>query len=128
MYALPEVNLFAAGSYAELGRVYRLRPGFRHGLLRAVAQLGLGEQSEDSINVARRWLEEHKAVDSAVLYRDLVDWASPRRLVDKSPLYVYSKESLCRIRRAFPSAYFLHLIRHPRSTCESRVSTPSAMR
>lgn len=119
MYSLPEVNLFAADSYEALGRLYRRRPGFRHGLLRAVAELGLGEQTPDNINIARQWLEEHNDVSVAKIYYDLADWASPRRLVDKSPIYVYSIETLQRMRQAFPKAYFLHLIRHPRATCES---------
>jgi hypothetical protein len=119
MYGLPEVNLFAADDYQDLGRVYRLRPGFRHGLLRAIAELGLGAQTEENVNVARSWLEEHDKVSTAEIYRDLAEWASPKRLVDKSPIYVYSIESLNRIKRAFPDAYFLHLTRHPCATCES---------
>jgi Sulfotransferase family len=119
MYGLPEVNLFAGDDYEDLGRLYRLRPGFRHGLLRAVAELGLGEQTEENINVAMKWLEENKNVSGGMIYRDLVEWGSPRRLVDKSPIYVYSPESLQRIKQAFPSASYIHLVRHPRATCES---------
>lgn len=119
MFALPEVNLFAADDYDGLSRLYKLRPGFRHGLLRAVAELGLGEQTEDNINVATKWLDENKNVSSAALYSDLAEWASPRRLVDKSPIYVYTSETLQRIKQAFPEAYFIHLIRHPRATCDS---------
>lgn len=119
MYALPEVNLFAADNYRDLGQIYRLRPGFRHGLLRAVAELGLGGQMEDNVTIARKWLKENDDTDVGMIYRDLADWASPKRLVDKSPIYVYAAGALQRIRRVFPQAYFLHLIRHPRATCES---------
>jgi len=119
MYGLPEVNLFAADDYEGLGRLYRMRPGFRHGLLRAIAELGLGGQTDENIGVARKWLEEHHKVKSSYIYNDLVEWASPRRLVDKSPIYVYSSESLQRIKDAFPEAYFIHLTRHPRATCDS---------
>jgi hypothetical protein len=120
MYGLPEVNLFAGASYADLTeRVYRMRPGFRHGLLRAVAQLGLGGQSVDDVEKARAWLEEHRDVSTADLFHDLGAWAAPRRLVDKSPLYGYAPESLARIAAACPQAYYLHLTRHPRGTCES---------
>ena len=119
MYGLPEVNLFAADDYKGLNRLYQLRPGFRHGLLRAVAELGLSKQTEDNIRVARKWLEENAETISAALYRDLADWADPRRLVDKSPIYVFSPSNLQRIKRAFPDAYYIHLVRHPRDTCES---------
>jgi hypothetical protein len=119
MYGLPEVNLFAADDYKGLNRLYRRRPGFRHGLLRAIAELGLGKQTEDNIRVARLWLEENTDTISAALYRDLAEWAEPRRLVDKSPIYVFSPSNMQRIKRAFPDAYYIHLVRHPRDTCES---------
>jgi hypothetical protein len=120
LYGLPEVNLFAGATLGELEeRVYCMRPGFRHGLLRAVAELGLGGQSVAAIESARGWLEEHRAVATADLFADLAAWAAPRRLVDKSPLYAYSAESLARIDAACPDAYYLHLTRHPRGTCES---------
>lgn len=119
MYGLPEVNLFAADDYEGLGRLYRMRPGFRHGLLRAVAELGLGGQTDENIAVAGKWLEEHSNATTAEIYSDLIEWASPKRLVDKSPIYVYSPETLQRISDAFPEAFFIHLTRHPRATCES---------
>jgi Sulfotransferase family len=120
MYGLPEVNLFAGDSYADLTeRVYSTRPGFRHGLLRAVAQLGLGEQSVQTVQQARQWLEEQPALSTADLFGDLATWAAPRRLVDKSPIYGYQAESLARIADACPDASYLHLTRHPRGTCES---------
>ena len=120
MYALPEVNLFAGATYADLTEhVYCMRPGFRHGLLRAVAQLGLGAQTPETIEQARAWLDEHPDVSTADLFDDLAAWAAPRRLVDKSPLYAYTGDALERIEDACPDAHYLHLTRHPRGTCES---------
>ena len=119
IYGLPEVNLFAADDYEGLGQLYRMRQGFSHGLLRAVAELGLGEQTEDNIDIAKKWLEEHKNISGGVIYNDLVEWGGSRRLVDKSPIYVYSQETLDRMKQAFPSASYIHLMRHPRATCDS---------
>lgn len=120
MYGLPEVNLFAGDRYAALERdVYHRRPGFRHGLLRAVAELGLGGQTRENVAAAQQWLEEQREATTAQIYGDLVAWAAPRRLVDKSPMYTYSPESLARIAATFPDASYLHLTRHPRGTCES---------
>jgi len=119
LYGLPEVNLMAADTYKDLGRVYSLRPGFRHGLLRAIAQLGLAEQTEQNVMAARTWLEEQATVSTADLYRDLMAWAEPKRLVDKSPIYVFTPGTLARMRAAFPGARYIHLTRHPRPTCES---------
>jgi len=120
LYGLPEVNLFAADTYGGLvATVYNARPGFRHGLLRAVAQLGLGEQSVANVDAASSWLEENRNITTTEIFSDLAAWAAPRRLVDKSPLYTYSAESLARIETGCPDALYLHLTRHPRATCES---------
>jgi hypothetical protein len=119
MLGLPETNLFARDSYVELRELYSKRPRLQHGLLRSVAQLGLGGQSAENIEVAKRWLRGYARTNTADLFNDLLAWAAPNRLVDKSPIYVYNRDNLARIRRAFPNAYYLHLLRHPRGTCES---------
>lgn len=119
LMGLPEVNLFAAETYRELARIYLFREYFQHGLLRAVAELGLGDQTEENIEIARNWLRETPSISTAELFQDLADWSSTRALVDKSPLYVFVAGSFERIHRAYPEARFLHLVRHPRGTCES---------
>src|SRR5262245_45302368 len=120
MYGLPEVNVFVADRYLGLDLLYRrVRPHLAHGLLRAVAELGLGGQTEDNVETAREWLEQDPTITTAELFADLIAWASPRRVVDKSPLHVLKPDCLGRIWNAFPDAQFLHLIRHPRPTCTS---------
>jgi hypothetical protein len=120
MYGLPEVNLFAADDYAGLQHLYgRFRSRLGHGLLRAMAELGLGAQTVDNVEAVREWLAQEPSTTTAELFADLARWAEPRHLVDKSPIYVYSEENLNRILNAFPDSRFLHLARHPRSHCES---------
>jgi len=119
LIGLPETNLFARDNYKELRRLYSVRPRFAHGLLRAIAELGLGAEDESNVETARAWLEEHPETSTAELFADLREWASPQGLVDKSPVHVYNRESLQRIDRAAPDAFYLHLSRHPRGTCES---------
>lgn len=118
LYGLPEVNLFGGSTYGN-NRWYRMRPRFRHGLLRACAELGLGGQTTANVEKASAWLEAYPDATSSQIYRELTEWAEGRRLVDKSPLYVIEPGALARIGQAFPDAFFLHLTRHPRSTCES---------
>ncbi len=118
---LPEVNLLAGETLAELRAWHRRRPRLRHGLLRAVAQLGLGGQADADIAAADRWLNEQEEAATAGVYRDLMDWAGQRRLVDKSPIYVIEEHALERIHEAFPAADYLHLTRHPWATCHSMV-------
>lgn len=116
---LPEVNLFAGDSLADLVRWHGRRPRLRHGLLRAVAELGLGGQEEADIDSAEEWLRDNAALSTAEICRDLARWAAPRRLVDKSPIHVIDEGALDRIWRAFPEARFLHMTRHPQGTCAS---------
>ncbi|MEM9386840.1 MAG: sulfotransferase [Pseudomonadota bacterium] len=123
MCGLPETNLFAADSYEELTRLYRLRPRFQHGLLRAVAELGLGGQAESDIEAAKRWLEENSHLTSAEMFNDIRNWAAPRAVVEKSPMFVFLEGALDRIVDAYPEARFLHLTRHPRGTLESNYET-----
>jgi hypothetical protein len=119
LFGLPEVNLFAGDDLSHLSRWYRLRPRFQHGLLRAVAELGMGGQSTTDIRAAHAWLQEMADTETGEIYKDLVEWAAPRILVDKSPMYSYDADAYDRIIESFPNARFLHLVRHPRGTCES---------
>lgn len=119
LYGLPEVNLFGADTVGGLDRWFRIRPNLKHGLLRALAQLSLGEQTEVSVAAAEEWLSGMTDQPTADIFRDMAEWAAPRHLVDKSPLYVIDTGALARIDAAFPGARYLHLTRHPVTTCES---------
>lgn len=119
MYGLPEVNLFADETYQQLSRWHRIRSQFQDGLLRAMAQLKFGAQTVETIEAARGWLQENSRVSTAGLFRKLVKWVAPRTLVSGSRIYAIDPTSLPRIQKAFPMARYLHLLRHPRSTCES---------
>ncbi|MEM9056708.1 MAG: sulfotransferase [Pseudomonadota bacterium] len=127
MCGLPETNLFAADTVTGLLRIHRAQRRFRSGLLRAIAELGLGEQSEDNIDSAADWLDEASDCTTAELFADLADWAAPRQLVDKSPMHVYAADAVVRMKNAFPEARFLHLLREPRGTCESIYRSSSAL-
>lgn len=119
MMGLPETNLFARDNYQELMQLFSLRERFAHGLYRAIAELGLGGQTKENIDIAKDWLTREPSVSTGDLFKDLVAFSKPRRLVEKSPLHVYNAESMERIHAAFPDAYYLHITRHPRGTCES---------
>ncbi len=119
LLGLPETNLFARDTIGELQELYRFRPRFQHGLLRTIAELALGGQTEQNIEAAQEWLAENASLSTAEAFRDLMALAEPRGLIDKSPLYVVTDGALERIISNFPEARFLHLVRHPRGTCES---------
>jgi hypothetical protein len=119
LYGLPEVNLFAGATLADLGRWHGARPRLRHGLLRAVAELGLKGQEPADIDAAESWLTENASQPTATIWADLAAWAGPRGLVDKSPIYVLEEGALDRIWNGVPGARFIHMTRHPAGTCRS---------
>jgi hypothetical protein len=119
LYSLPEVNLFVAETMSER-QVLMSQPRFlEDGLLRAVAELFGGAQTLKTVALARRWVEMRQNSPCVAVFRELGQKVAPRRLVDKSIPTVLSTTSLDRIRRAFPAARYLHLLRHPLAQGES---------
>jgi surfactin synthase thioesterase subunit len=121
MYGLPETNLFAACTVRGW-LVQCSRPGLstmRHGLLRAVAQLYYGEQTESSVKLAIAWLRNRANLTTGSLFQILAEKVAPRVLLEKSPHVVWYLEKMRRACGTFPHARFIHLVRHPRSQCES---------
>jgi hypothetical protein len=119
MYGLPETNLLVAETMRERRGVIRDRAASEHGLLRGVAQLFSGEQTAHAVTFARHWIESRLDSECVSVLRELGEKVHPRILVDKSPMTVLRAEYMQRARRAFPQARFLHLLRHPRTQCES---------
>jgi hypothetical protein len=123
MYGLPEMNLFLTESMEEWwSRFHQARHYEAHGALRAVAQICFGQQTVETIGLARGWLRRRLRWDTGSVFLELADRVHPLILVDKSPNTVLRPEFLQRMRRTFPDARFLHLLRHPRAQCESMLS------
>lgn len=53
------------------------------------------------------------------VYDEIIRLTSPRRVVDKSPLYSMRYENLQRIAELFPNAQYIHLHRHPYAVIHS---------
>jgi Sulfotransferase family len=124
-YGLPELHMFFAD---DLGGV--MKGTFRgamvvDGLLRTLAQLHDGEQTESSIVRARQWAIGRSSWPIRKVFDHIQELVGPRVLVEKSPATTYTRESVSRLVRNFPKANLLHLIRHPRSTGESLVTLRS---
>jgi len=114
MYGLPEVNLFVAETMEERQGLLERPPWAQHGLLRVVAELFGGEQSFQTILLARKWVETRASCTCVSVFRELAEKVRPRILVDKTPRTIMRCEYLHRLRRAFPNSRYLHLLRHPR--------------
>ena len=115
MYALPETDLFTADS---LGEWWRTHPpgsgGFaRSGLLRTIAELCFGDQSEETVERATAWILQRREWPTALVFSELMERVHPLVLVEKSPTTALHPESLRRTLHHFPHARFMHLLRHP---------------
>ena len=123
MYGVPELNLFVTETMAEWWITFRRgRALGAHGLLRTVAQLYWEEQTVETIQLAWQWIRRRLQRDTGSVFQELAAQVEPLILVDKSPYYSNSLESLRRLQRTFPRAKFLHLLRHPRGQGESFIT------
>ena len=115
MYGMPELHLFKCRTMAEWFELCRKEPFPRaHGMLRAVAQLYFGKQTDETIQSARRWLLERLHATTGHVLRELSARVYPATVVEKSPSVSHDRESLARAYRMFPGARFIHLVRHPK--------------
>ncbi|MBK8509016.1 MAG: sulfotransferase [Candidatus Competibacteraceae bacterium] len=127
LYGLPEIYLGIVDTVDEWLRLPS-QPGRKHmnqGLLRVLAELQHGEQTEETVREVRAWLRQHRHWTTTQLFHDLAERVAPRQLVDKSPTQG-KPENLRRLLKMFPQAFFLHLTRHPRSTGNSFYRAKSA--
>jgi Sulfotransferase family len=114
LFALPELQLFGAASLSEWwGNSSRESFPMAHGLLRAVAQLMFGGQTEEAVASASGWLTRRSQCTTGFILEELIERAYPRIIVEKSPGVVYSQEHMRRMHSMFPTARFIHLVRHP---------------
>ena len=124
LHGILEMNLNVANSMQEWWLRFKSGRGpHSRGLLRTVAQFAFGEQTEESVDMAWHWLRQRLHWPTALLHRTLIENLAPRRVVEKSPVGVNDDRELYRLLETFPNAQFLHLVRHPRGTCNSFVST-----
>jgi len=119
MYGLPETYLFTAPTMLDWWAAHQ---GTDHvdGLSRAVAQIVYQSQTENTIELARRWLRRPRQKTADVM-RALADRVSPAILVEKTPQTAEHTEHLQRIVSEFPNSRFLHLLRHPFGQVHSRL-------
>jgi microcystin synthetase protein McyG len=117
LFSPPELHLLPYRTMGDrrkkLGLTY-----FGEGLQRAFMELRDGDP-----DAARAFLDGLEAEDVPVqeAYRRLQEEAAPRRLVDKTPAYAGSLETLRRAETMFTGARYVHLVRHPVAMIESFV-------
>src|SRR5689334_2521180 len=88
-YGLPELHLFFA---EDLGGVMQgtIRDSMVNGLLRTLAQLHDGEQTDAGIIRARQWAMTRSTWPIRRVFDHIQELVGPRLLVEKSPATTYS--------------------------------------
>jgi Sulfotransferase family len=125
LVGLPELKLFCCRTIGELEASlpsYWINRGVTHrspGLVRAVAEFEFGDQTLESLSLARAWLQDRTHWSGLDVLDVLLARLSPRIAVEKSPENVLEDTSLMRMTSAYPKARYLHLTRHPVTTQRS---------
>ncbi|WP_372603477.1 sulfotransferase [Actibacterium sp.] len=119
-YGLPELNLFLGDTLGEawnaLGHVLPLG---HDGILRTIAELVEGKQTEETIVSARQWTIKNAHWPTRKVFDFIQEAVGDKILVEKSPSLTLMPNALERMYSNFPQASFLHLVRHPRATGKS---------
>lgn len=120
---LPELNLFVAPTVEGLLEVFALADGTpEHGLLRAVAALHGGGQTDAGIAAASVWLRRRADWSGAMLLDDFARRLAPRLLVSADTGVGWRPDQLDRLRDSGPDLRVLHLLEHPRAWGTARVA------
>jgi hypothetical protein len=115
LFGSPELNLFRARTMRKFNTMHRLHMGMH----RFVAQIYAGEQTVESVEMAKAWMMVRRDRTTAEVHQELCARIAPRALVQKSPRYMRRLTYMMDMLEAFPKARFVHLLRHPRGMSES---------
>lgn len=124
LHGFPELVLFRRNTIAELlvdppewtGAPAQLRLA---GLLRGLAQVQTGGQTEEAVLAALEWLKARSAWQGAHVLDYMLNEIAPLTGIEKSPENSSHDGYLKRVMSAYPRARFLHLTRHPIPTVAS---------
>jgi hypothetical protein len=120
MYGLPEIQFFMADTVGEFWDICLLAPApMGDGLLRAVAQIIFGEQTEETVQRARGWIRRRTPLTTGRMLELLAERVAPRIVVEKSTGTGYNRKFLARCGAMFPDSRYIHLVRHPRGHSQS---------
>ena len=123
-YGVPELNLLTTDTVAELIQTIPGKfQGNLHGLWRTIAQLYAGEQTIQSVEMARRWLHRRRKSTTAEVYQELCGKVAPLQIIEQNTVYGTNAEAMARIAKTFPHAKYLYLYRHPIDQGKSMLSS-----
>ena len=126
IYGVPELTIFFRPTLQHLWRQGRNNAGtdprLRHGILRAVAQIYFGEQTDEAIQAAEHWCAARQTLPIAEVFDELRAKVAPLHIAEKSPDYTMRLDVMLAMYRACPDARFIFLTRHPIGQCRSTLA------
>ncbi|CUH78565.1 Sulfotransferase domain protein [Tritonibacter multivorans] len=126
VYGVPELTIFYRETLSELWTLGRADTSsdtrMRHGILRAVAEIFFGEQTDAAIAGAERWCARRQDWHVRDVFTELRAAVAPLRLLEKSPDYTLKPEAMLRFFESCPDCKIIFLTRHPVGQCKSTLS------
>lgn len=114
LYAVPQLDLWMVDTLAGWLEIFEIGQGTQSdGLLRALAELDFGGQTDKAIARVTKWLQAHADWSTAAVFDYLVQRAAPRRLVVPDIEAPLRPHDLSRLLAAAPDAAILSVVRHP---------------
>ena len=115
LFSPPELHLLPFNNMAERQEELTLSY-FGEGLQRALMEI-MEIDSSASQAILDEMVSQNYSIQQ--VYRVLQQLAGNRQLVDKSPTYAMSRETLARAEQLFEGAKYIYLTRHPYAAIES---------
>ena len=123
LYGFPELHVFVGDTVQDImdfeKRSNKFHAAGPPGLLRTLAQIHDGVQTNGSTFRAIAWLNDRRDWSVKRLMDYLLERVAPKMGLEKSPVTAQKPMFLDRAYTCYPDAYFLHLTRHPVSTRSS---------
>lgn len=118
LYAVPQLDLWMSDTVAGWLEIFEIGQGTQSdGLLRTLAELEFGSQTDATIAAATGWLQERAEWSTAALFDYLMQRVAPRRLVVPDVEAPMRPHDLWRLHAAVPQAQILGVVRHPMAAC-----------
>ncbi|MCC6488112.1 MAG: SDR family NAD(P)-dependent oxidoreductase [Candidatus Hydrogenedentes bacterium] len=118
LFSPPELHILHFAGLDDYQHVIREGNDLGDGLQRAIMEAkGLDAQASEAL--LEEWIARKTSVQD--VYRMLQESVAPRLLVDKSPTYTGTRQTLDRAEDLFENALYLYLYRHPYAVIESYV-------
>jgi hypothetical protein len=123
LYGFPELHLFIGDTVQEvLDREYRVGNFFGPpGVIRAIAELVFGCQTNATVIKAIGWLAERRHWSTKQLMDLFREMVHPKIAMEKSPITALKPLFIERAHAFYPDACYLHLTRHPVSNRKSLI-------